>query len=318
MKNKSYDKKIFRLIYILNKLDSGVRVSTKGLAQEFNVSLRTVQRDIVLLDMSGFPLINLEKGVHSFVEGFSLKKMKLSGEEASLLSLLYEMVKYLGDVFEDPFRNILRKAISEKYDSPFYVKMPEGLKLNKEYPFLNELEQAIDDNKKIIVRYKTLETEKEEDFKLRPLKIIFYDGFWYLLSQTEDRNCLPKFRLENIKKVKVLDEYFEPPENLKTILDESVNIWFTEKRDKKVVLKVNKDAAKYFRQKIYLPLQKIAKENKDGSLAVECWVNNYNEVIPTILRWIQYVYIIEPKELKEGIKDILLRYLMEGKDGKED
>lgn len=317
MKNKNYDKKIFRLIYILNKLDSGEKVTTQSLAREFNVSLRTVQRDIVLLDMSGFPLICLEKGVHSFVEGFSLKKMKLSGEEASLLSLLYDIVKELGSVFEDPFRNILRKVISEKYDTPFYVKIPEGVKLNKEYPFLDDLEQAIDDNQKIMVRYKALEAEKEEDFKLCPLKIIFYDGFWYLLSQTDDKNCLPKFRLENIKKVKRLDEYFESPENLMTILDESVNIWFSEKRDKRVVLKVNKDAAKYFRQRIYLPLQKIATENKDGSMIVECWVNNYNEVIPTILRWIQYVYIIEPKELKEGIKDILLGYLMEGKDGKE-
>lgn len=309
MKNKSYDKKIFRLIYILNKLDSGEKVTTQSLAQEFNVSLRTVQRDIVLLDMAGFPLICLEKGVHSFVEGFSLKKMKISGEEASLLSLLYDIVKELGSAFENPFRNILRKVISEKYDTPFYVKIPEGVKLNKEYSFLNDLERAIDDNQKIMVRYKALEVGKEEDFKLRPLKIIFYDGFWYLLSQTDDKNCLPKFRLENIKKVKVLDEYFEPPENLKTILDESVNIWFSEKRDKKVILEVNKDASKYFRQRIYFPLQKIAQGDKDGSLVVECWVDNYNEVIPTILRWIQYVNIIEPKELREEIKGILLKYL---------
>ncbi|MBU0896722.1 MAG: HTH domain-containing protein, partial [Candidatus Omnitrophica bacterium] len=58
MKNKSYDKKIFRLLFILNKLETRKKVSTSDLAKEFNVSLRTVQRDIELLSMAGFPLIS--------------------------------------------------------------------------------------------------------------------------------------------------------------------------------------------------------------------------------------------------------------------
>ena len=69
-KNTSYDKKVFRLFFILNQLDSRKKISTGELAKEFNVSLRTVQRDIVLLNTTGFPIISLEKGYHSFMEGF--------------------------------------------------------------------------------------------------------------------------------------------------------------------------------------------------------------------------------------------------------
>lgn len=124
------------------------QVSTGELAKEFNVSLRTVQRDIVLLNTTGFPIIPLEKGYHSFVEGFSLKKMMLTREEASLLSSLHDISKSLGGKFEDSFSSILKKTVTKEQSSPFYVKIPNGLKINKDYPFINDIEEAISDNRK--------------------------------------------------------------------------------------------------------------------------------------------------------------------------
>ena len=264
-KNTSYDKKVFRLFFILNQLDSRKKVSTGELAREFNVSLRTVQRDIVLLNTTGFPIISFEKGYHSFMEGFSLKKMMLTKEEASLLSFLHDISRSLGEKFEDSFSNILKKVVSKEQDSAFYVKLPEGSKISKDYPFIKDLEKAVKNNVKIELQYKT--PEKEGDYKVCPLKIIFFDGFWYLLAQVDGKEWIIKFRLENIINVVLLDEYFIPPRNLNTFLDQSVNIWFTEKRDKQVVLKVDKEAASYFKQQVYFPLQKITKENRDSSCA---------------------------------------------------
>ena len=86
------------------------------------------------------------------------------------------------------------------------------------------------------------------------------------------------------------------------MLDQSVNIWFAEKRDKKVVLKVHKDAGHFFKQRVYFPLQKIKKENKDGSLILKTKVCHYMEAIPTIFQWIPYVKVVEPKELKKEIR----------------
>ena len=86
MKNKNYDKKIFRLVSILNKLNGGGKVRSSVLAEEFNVSIRSVQRDLDLLNLTGFPLDTPEKGVYSFMQGFSLRKLMLTNEEASLLT----------------------------------------------------------------------------------------------------------------------------------------------------------------------------------------------------------------------------------------
>lgn len=277
------------------------------LAREFNVSPRTVQRDIVLLNTTGFPIISSEKGYHSFMEGFSLKKMMLTREEASLLSFLHDISKSLGEKFEDSFSSILQKVISKEQDSAFYVKLPEGSKISKDFPFVKDLEETINNNIKIVLSYKT--PEKEGDYRVCPLKIIFFDGFWYLLAQVDGKDWIIKFRLENIRNIELLDEYFTPPRNLNTFLDQSVNIWFTEKRDKQVVLKVDKEAARYYKQQVYFPLQKIAKENKDGSLRIETKICHNEEILRIIFRWIPYVHVVKPKDLKVEVGKIVREYL---------
>jgi predicted DNA-binding transcriptional regulator YafY len=305
-KDRDYDKKIFRLLSILNKLDTGKKISTAQLAEEFNVSMRTIQRDLELLDMTGFPLVSLDKGQRSFMEGFSLKKAELSEEEASLLSFLYEIAKSLGKNFEDSFRGILRKVLAKDIESPFYAKIPVGVKLNQDFPFIKDLEIAIDESRKIELHYLT--EGKEKWFRLEPLKIVFFDGFWYVVCRVDGKDWILKLRLENIRKLEVLDENFDAPENLKMMLDESINIWFSETRDKRVVLKISKDVAKFFKDKKYFPLQKIAKENKDGSLIVETTVCDYREIMPIILSWIPYVAVNSPKEFINQIDELLACY----------
>jgi len=313
-KNRDYDKRIFRLLSILNKLDGGEKVSSRQLAEDFNVTLRTIQRDLEILNRAGFLIASSQKGIYSFEEGFSLKKMKLSSEEASLLTFICEISQSLGTKFESSFRNILRKVIQQEYDSPFYAKMPEGMKLDKTLPFVEDLESAIDEYQKIEVEYLTVEG-KSKHFNLDPLKIIFFDGFWYLLGRVSDKDLILKLRLERIKQVNTLEDYFEPPENLKTMLDQSVNIWFTQERDKKIVFKVDKETAEFFKEKIYFPLQKVIKVNKDGSLLIEAKASRYEEVLSIIMHWIPHVVVVSPVELKTLVKTTVDRYrkLLEAK-----
>jgi len=305
-KTKNYDKKIFRLLYCLNKLDRGGEISTRDLSREFNVSLRTVQRDLELLNMAGFPLAPSDKGIHSFAEGFSLKKLMLTKEEASLLSFMLEVSKSLGRDFEESFGQLLKKVLTPEAEPMFYAKIPEGIKMDKQYPFMNDLKVAVNQHRKAQVHYVT--EEKDKRFTIHPLKVIFFDGFWYLLVRTDEDERIIRLRLECIREIKLLTPRFKVPANLKVMLDESVNIWFSDQRNKRVTLKVDKEAAKFFKTKKYLPLQKITKNNKDGSIIVEAMVAQDMEVLPTILLWIPYARVITPKKLALDIKDIIKEY----------
>ncbi len=306
MKNKNYDKKIFRLMSILNKLNGGGKVRSSELAKEFNVSIRSVQRDLDLLNLTGFPLDTPEKGLYSFMRGFSLRKLMLTDEEASLLTFFHEIADSLGKNFSESFRGLVSKVLAREDASPFYVKLPEVQANMKSFPFVKELEQAIQETKKISIKY---ETDKGiETHLLCPLKLINFEGFWYLLAMPDGKRAFWKFRSEKIKGLELLDEYFEPPRSVKSVLDRSVNIWFTEHPGEKIVLEIDKASAHYFKKKIYFPDQRILKEKKDGSIIVETHAN-FNEVIRTIIHWIPDIRVITPKELDTKIRGLLNAYL---------
>lgn len=306
-KNKEYDKRIFRLLSILNQLDSGQQVSVRKLAEEFNVSPRSIQRDLEILNRAGFLLACPQKGRHQFAEGFSLKKMKITNEEASLLSFFYDIARSLGKRFASSFSGILKKVIQQEYDSPFYAKIPQAMEIKRDFPVVSVIEKAVEQNRKITLVYE--KPKGVRVYKLCPLKLIFYEGFWYLLAQVDRGDWLLKFRLEKIKEAAALDEYFEPPENLKTMLDKSVNVWFSERKAKKALLKVDAGAAGFFRQRGYFPRQKIKKQYKDGALLLEARASDYMEIIPAVLYWIPHVTVIEPEAMRQEIERLVCNYI---------
>ena len=176
----------------------------------------------------------------------------------------------------------------------------------KNFPFVKELEQAIDECQKVSLTY---ESEKgNEVFKLSPVKLINFEGFWYLLAMPEGKRAYWKFRSEKIKGLELLTENFDPPRNLKAILDKSVNIWFTGDPGEKIVLEIDKAAAHYFKKKIYFPEQRIVKAKMDGTLVLETRAN-FNEVLRTIIHWIPDIRVVSPKELDVKIKGLLKEYL---------
>ena len=62
---RSYDRKLFRLFFVLNELSANRTARTKDLAEELNVSARTVQRDMELLQMMG-ECIDYDGGTRAF------------------------------------------------------------------------------------------------------------------------------------------------------------------------------------------------------------------------------------------------------------
>jgi len=105
-----YDKKTFRLMYILNRLVSKKPLKTQELADEFNVTQRTVQRDLGLLEALRYP-IEKDRDGYRFEQGFSLSKVIISPEERILLSLFNRLSQKLGHPFFQIFRKFLNKVL---------------------------------------------------------------------------------------------------------------------------------------------------------------------------------------------------------------
>ena len=296
-----YDTKLFRLIRILNELDSSKAVHTTNLAKEFNVSVRTTQRDINLLDKAGFPIVSAQKGLYSFIDGFSLKKISVSHDEASLMALFYELSESLGGRFPKVYSGILKKLFSPATESPYFIKMPQVVR--KDYPCLEVIESGIEQSK--IMRIVYDKSKEHKTYNVCPLKIANFEGFWYLLSQLDENQQIRTFRLEKIKEAQLLDKTFSIPDNLKILLDNSVNVWVTAKGDKEIILKAEANIAGYFKQKKYFPCQRIIKTDKDGAITISTTVGQYEEALHVMMTWLPHIKVIKPPEFKEILSKIL-------------
>ena len=190
-RKKSYDKKIFRLLYILNKLDAGQAINTLKLAKEFNVTQRTIQRDLELLEMVGFPL-SLEREGYKFLEGFSLGKIVINEEEKRLLSMFYLLCQKAGKPFNKIGKEFLSKVLKFSDKSRVFTQA-KAVKENE-----RRLKKAI---KSIYIpknsKYKPKEFSESQEEKIK-----------HFIDQMKEK-------IENLKKEKGVEiEAIENPQKI--------------------------------------------------------------------------------------------------------
>ncbi len=134
---KEHDKRMFRLYRILAKLNNQEVVTTSDLSKEFNVDIRTIQRDLNLLasDSEGGFLIDSFNGEYKFREGFSLGKVVVTPEEKFLLMLFYKLFTKIGQPFNTTAKSLLDKilVLSDNSEQGFDDKSIKAIK----YEFKN-------------------------------------------------------------------------------------------------------------------------------------------------------------------------------------
>ena len=300
---KEMHNKLTRLLYELNALDKG-DIRLTDMAAETGVAVRTIQRDMNDIQEADFPLWNPDPGVYAFTEGFSLERMKLSSAEASILVLMSDMASSLGGNFGHSFTMLKNRLLAAPQDNPFFIKMNSG-EMYKDTPITRTLEECVRGREWVTICYKG---GKMADYLMRPLKLMWVEGFWYLLALTTDDKLL-KFRLEKITSAKATNKPFKYNKNIDKILRESTNIWFEKDRPLEVTLEVSAECAKYFKRKTYFPLQKVEKELKDERIILSCKAAKEEEILPTILHWLPHIKVLSPTSMHKRVKDVLNDYL---------
>ncbi|MCL2485553.1 MAG: WYL domain-containing protein [Endomicrobia bacterium] len=302
--------KMVGLLKILNALDNG-EVVLKDLESEMNLSLRTIQRYIRAIEDADFPLYSPSPGIYSFVEGFSLQKMKLSDKEACLLVLMDNFVGSINNKnLAEAFKELKTRILNSNADNPFYIKTADSVSYESN-DITKALETAVTNKEIINMKYKNPSDDIVRWINnIKPVKIAYYDGFWYLIA-LGNQNKILKFRVTYITDVRLSGENFKYDKKIEALLKESKNIWFDEERDTEVNLLLDKRLGKYFKDKEYFPLQKIETENPDGSFIVSCKISKFEEIMPLIFHWIPFIKVISPKELAETVKGKVKNYLEE-------
>ena len=302
-----YDTILTRLTIILSRLNDGEALSVKALAEEFNVSDRTIQRDFNERLIS-FPVYQ-EKKKWRMQEGYRLEK-SASVEDAVVLDIMQKLIEGAGQKFSTKANKLLSKIKNDSLN-PIYAKLNMediGDKLKE----VQELEIAITNKKQIKCDYDFEGYRKELD--LKPLKIANYEGFWYLIALDSRNDILKKYYLKNIKNIQLSEKTFKSTEKLDRLLDNSISIWFEQNTEPyRVVLNISADVAKYFKRKPISKSQITESLYEDGSMDVSVEITNDMEIIPFVKYWIPHIKVLSPIRIGKVIETDMKMYLSNNK-----
>lgn len=300
-----YDKVLTRLVSILTKLYNGDTLLVKDLAEEFNVSTRTIQRDLNERLIS-FPIYQ-ENRQWKMKEGFKLEKAS-SIEEEIILDIMEKLVDGIGTRFSTKAKKLLSKIKNEKFN-PIYTKLnieDIGDKLD----VVQKLESAIKSKNEITFLY-----EIKENYKIsacfKPLKIANFEGFWYLIAlDSNDNNKIKKYYLKGISSIKTTENNFEIDRKIDNLLNNAISVWFNEEETPfKVKIFISSEITKFIKRKPISPTQTFESINEDGSATIIIEITNEMEIIPIIKYWLPHMKVLEPLYIDKMIKDDLRNYI---------
>ncbi len=284
--------RLFEIVYILMQKR---KITAKELADRFEVSTRTIYRDIEILSRANIPVYSIKgkDGGIGILEEYVLNKAILSEEEQNqILFALQGMIQVKGQNEKD---------ILEKLSILFNKKLNDWIKIDfSNWGKDNEQENRFDIIKSAILNKKLIEftyynSNGEESKRIvEPLQIWFKDKSWYLISYCKQKEDYRIFKITRIRKIKILEEHFER-ELLKVQKEEKCNF-------KSILLEL--EITKKMAYRVYDEFENSQiskKENGNFIVKVEYpeneWIYGY------ILSFGEHIKVLSPNSVKNIIKE---------------
>lgn len=289
--------RLFEIVYILLERET---VTAKELAEIFEVSTRTIYRDIEILSQAKIPVYaNKGKGGGiSLLSDYVLDKSILSEEEQNQILFALQSMEKISNSDE--------KSILEKMSSIFNKSKMNWIDVDfSDWGTNGEQEQIFNLIRTAILRKKVIEFiyyssyGEETTRQVEPLQIYFKDKAWYLKAYCRLKQDYRLFKISRMKDIDILDETFEReiPEIKENILNFKVI---------KLELKISKLLA----YRVYDEFKRediIKNENGDFIVKVELPENDW--VYGYILSFGENVKVLSPEYVKSIIKEKLQKSL---------
>lgn len=209
--------RLTRITATLIQLQSKRIVTAKEIADRFDVSLRTVYRDIKTLQDAGVP-IGSENGLGYFiVEGYQLPPVSLTEEEANTLIISEEFIKRQGD--KSLIKNFNSLLIKIKATLQTFQKDQVDLLASRTYSFnkgqkiesngLSLIQKSISNQIALDISYKSLYKDELTSRRIEPLAVYFTNNAWIVIAYCRLREALREFRLDRISALSPTNQHFK-------------------------------------------------------------------------------------------------------------
>ena len=287
---------LYRTIEILKHLNEGKKLCVTRLAQEYEVSDRTIRRDFELIRELFGDFMSKEGECYQ-----AYKKVLLDDVlHATDLMTLANIINLFGITQKESIISKKTKALVDKSMLVYEFKSRPFEGMNN-HEIVKKLEHAIKFNKEIHIRYKSERFISESNFQ--PYKILFLNENFYMVGENIGKHNFEFRRVAMIENIEVKSKTFIPHSDMEAFIKKVQTPWASYgKKEIVVKLRANKAIRRYFHMKKYLPTQKITKEYKNGDILVEYTVTHAQELEELVIKWLPKIEVISPRNFKKSLQ----------------
>lgn len=306
--------RIDRLTAILIQLQTKKVVKAEEISDRFEISLRTVYRDVRALMEAGVP-IGSEAGKGYFiVDGYHLPPVMFNQEEASAMLTAGKLVEKMTDnsirkAYESALIKI--KAVLNDSEKDHLENLQSSIQVWRlpdqptEYPnqFMAEITKAVSHKHVLSIEYISNKNNELTTRLVEPIGIVHYSGRWHLIAFCKLRNGYRDFRVDMIKTLVDTGELFDN-KSLLTVQEYFQAHVHDHKDMQKVVVTFDLSIAKYLRNAKYYYGFVSEEETSDG-VRMTFLVGSLNYFCRWLLTYGTKVELESPEELKIEMDKVL-------------
>lgn len=290
--------KIDRLIGILSILLQKDKVTASELAEKFEVSRRTIVRDIEDVCKAGIPVVTEQGrgGGISVMEGFKIDRTLLSEEE---MRAILAGLKSLDSVSETGrYRRLMDKldaANAVSADDHIVIDLSAWDK-NAVSSKIELIRTAIEHQEKVSFRYYS--PERTEDRQIEPFRLVFQWSSWYVWGFCTKRQDYRMFKLTRMTNLTNSGETFShrdiPEYNCDKLRHAKNGVCAKVRFDKSVKWRLVDEFG-----------AECLSEDEDGSVTLEFTWSDVPSFYSYILGFREAAEILEPEEYRQGMAELL-------------
>ena len=303
-----------RIVAILIQLQSKRIVKAQELADRFEVSLRTIYRDIRTLEASGVPIAS-EAGIgYSMMEGYRLPPVMFTREEAGSFVAAEKLMqrftdKSLGAYHASAMYKV--KSVLRGTEKDWIAALELHVRIDPTQGLFNEnvpdaleiLFESIAEKKQVFLQYQSMQADIPSERSIEPVGLFHENNYWYVLGYCHVRNDYRQFRTDRMISIRrtdqafslehgTLDEHQHPKEDVPKI---------------KIRIRVDKTEAQYLKSsRAYYGF--VSEEARNEQVEMTFMVCEIEHGFP---RWYltfgDHATILEPECLKERVRKLLQR-----------
>jgi predicted DNA-binding transcriptional regulator YafY len=297
--------RIDRLFAILLSLQHKRRIRAQDLARQFEISKRTIYRDLSALNQMGIPIRALPGEGFELVEGYYLPPLMFTENEAIALILGSRLLSQqaAGALTPSADSALLKikialpdqvRARSEALTNIISFITPKA-KFDLDDPQLLLIQNAIQDKRVLHLHYRGYQKNEITERDVEPHQLFYADGVWYLEAYCRMRKGVRDFRLSRMEKVTSRRETFPKKRTGKAQIQPIIVI----------KIRFAPNAVRWVRERQHYGYQHDEQETPQGTVMVY-HVHHESEIIPWILGWGTSAEVLSPKELRQTLRETAL------------